>query len=191
MASSLTRRITRCSLCLFGFQIGDDAAREKTSQALRQRAPEMRKMLCVGSSSSSSSDGVSLMQQQGMMVFPPQQQPMPYGMFPPGMVIPAGTMMVNPPILANPAAFWVNNNNNNGQGAPTSWAMPMPMMMTGANNPPPYGQSNNGGGSVPQVPPQEQQLGTSGSSPPPPGQQPTPLSSMNGEVDGPSQKTKI
>lgn len=27
------------------FEIGDDAAREKTSQALRQRAPEMRKIL--------------------------------------------------------------------------------------------------------------------------------------------------
>ena len=27
------------------FEIGDDAAREKTSQALRQRAPEMRKLL--------------------------------------------------------------------------------------------------------------------------------------------------
>jgi hypothetical protein len=27
------------------FEVGDDAAREKTSQALRQRAPEMRKIL--------------------------------------------------------------------------------------------------------------------------------------------------
>jgi hypothetical protein len=37
--------LKKCETTGLWFEIGDDAAREKTSQALRQRAPEMRKLL--------------------------------------------------------------------------------------------------------------------------------------------------
>lgn len=38
--------LKRCDTTGLWYEIGDDAAREKTSQALRQRAPEIRKLLC-------------------------------------------------------------------------------------------------------------------------------------------------
>jgi hypothetical protein len=37
--------LKKCETTGLWFEIGDDAAREKTSQALRQRAPELRKIL--------------------------------------------------------------------------------------------------------------------------------------------------
>ena len=49
------------------FEIGDDGAREKTSQALRQRAPEMRKILFEDEQRQQQAQQEALMQRQFMM----------------------------------------------------------------------------------------------------------------------------
>lgn len=55
------------------FEIGDDAAREKTSQALRQRAPEMRKLLF-----DTEMEEAKLAGEPPLSPPPQQQQPPPY-----------------------------------------------------------------------------------------------------------------
>jgi hypothetical protein len=78
------------------FEIGDDAAREKTSQALRQRAPEMRKLLFDTEREEARSVAEDhLRQQRIMMGMPPDVPP---GVLPPGMPMP-------PMAYANPAYF--------------------------------------------------------------------------------------
>jgi hypothetical protein len=73
------------------FEIGDDAAREKTSQALRQRAPEMRKLLFDTEREEARSVAEDqLRHQRIMMGMPPD--------VPPGMPMP-------PMAYANPAYF--------------------------------------------------------------------------------------
>lgn len=49
------------------FEIGDDGAREKTSQALRQRAPEMRKILFEDEQRQQVAQQEAMMQRQFMM----------------------------------------------------------------------------------------------------------------------------
>lgn len=49
------------------FEIGDDGAREKTSQALRQRAPEMRKILFEDEQRQQQAQQEAMMQRQFMM----------------------------------------------------------------------------------------------------------------------------
>lgn len=53
------------------FEIGDDAAREKTSQALRQRAPEMRKLLFDTEREEARAAAEEHMRQHRMMMMPP------------------------------------------------------------------------------------------------------------------------
>lgn len=78
------------------FEIGDDAAREKTSQALRQRAPEMRKLLFDTEREEARSAAEDhLRQQRIMMGMPPDA--------PPGM--PPGMPPMPPMAYANPAYF--------------------------------------------------------------------------------------
>ena len=78
------------------FEVGDDAAREKTSQALRQRAPEMRKLLFDTEREEARSVAEDhLRQQRIMMGMPPDVPP---GILPPGMPMP-------PMAYANPAYF--------------------------------------------------------------------------------------
>lgn len=79
------------------FEIGDDAAREKTSQALRQRAPEMRKLLFDTEREEARSAAEDhLRQQRIMMGMPPDAPP---GTMPPGMP------PMPPMAYANPAYF--------------------------------------------------------------------------------------
>lgn len=87
------------------FEIGDDAAREKTSQALRQRAPEMRKLLFDTEREEARAAAEEHMRQQRIMMGLPPDAPvgtMPPGfpMMPPGMQMPPGA---NP--MFNPAIF--------------------------------------------------------------------------------------
>lgn len=94
------------------FEIGDDAAREKTSQALRQRAPEMRKLLfdaeveeariAVGQNQQ---DHHHHQQQQQQ-----QQQRMMMAM--PGMTNGQMPMQANP--MLNPHAFMASMANKGG-----------------------------------------------------------------------------
>lgn len=93
------------------FEIGDDAAREKTSQALRQRAPEMRKLLFDTERDEARAVAEEHMRQQRMMMGldasgsnganPPPAMQMPPGMaspamFPPGMNPAMAFFMANP-----------------------------------------------------------------------------------------------
>lgn len=83
------------------FEIGDDAAREKTSQALRQRAPEMRKLLLDHEMDSARQQQQMMM---GMPGVPPMMMP---GMNIP-MMMPNGNMAFNPAAMMgmpNPAMF--------------------------------------------------------------------------------------
>ena len=78
------------------FEIGDDAAREKTSQALRQRAPEMRKLLFDTERDEARAAAEDHMRHQRMMMgMAPDAQP---GVMPPGMQMP-------PMAFPNPAFF--------------------------------------------------------------------------------------
>jgi hypothetical protein len=78
------------------FEIGDDAAREKTSQALRQRAPEMRKLLFDTEREEARSAAEDHIRQQRMMMgMPPDGQ---QGGMSPGMAMP-------PLAFSNPAYF--------------------------------------------------------------------------------------
>eukprot|EP00977_Amphora_coffeiformis_P026033 scaffold23831_cov180-Amphora_coffeaeformis.AAC.3 len=84
------------------FEIGDDAAREKTSQALRQRAPEMRKLL-FDAEVEEARIAVEQNQQQ-------QQQRMMMAM--PGMSNGQMPMQGNP--MLNPHAFMASMANKGG-----------------------------------------------------------------------------
>ncbi|ACI65611.1 predicted protein [Phaeodactylum tricornutum CCAP 1055/1] len=80
------------------FEIGDDAAREKTSQALRQRAPEMRKLLFDTEREEARAVAEEHLRQQRMyMGIPPNQEMMQNMGIPPGMA--------PNPMFANPALF--------------------------------------------------------------------------------------
>jgi hypothetical protein len=92
-------------------EIGDDAAREKTSQALRQRAPEMRKLLL-----DHEMEGARAQQQQmimGIPGMPPLMMPgmnmnmnmpmmMPNGAFNPAMMGMPNPAMFNPAMMGMP-----------------------------------------------------------------------------------------
>lgn len=123
------------------YEIGDDAAREKTSQALRQRAPEMRKLLFdtereearaaaadeqmrqqqrmmmvgTGAPSASTHGGQVMMQPPGMPPPPPGMMTMPFHHPYHGMPPMGQPMFVSP----NPAMFQaagIPNANNNMKG---------------------------------------------------------------------------
>lgn len=116
------------------FEIGDDAAREKTSQALRQRAPEMRKLLL-----DHELEGARAQQQ--MMMMPGGMPGMP-GMPPGGM-----PMMMNMPGMPPGGMPMMMTMMPNGMFNPM---MQMGMPPMGYNGMPPQG--GPGGG-----PPQQQQ----------------------------------
>lgn len=79
------------------FEIGDDAAREKTSQALRQRAPEMRKLLFDTEREEARSAAEDHVRHQRMMMgMPADAQP---------GVMPAPGMQMPPMAFPNPAFF--------------------------------------------------------------------------------------
>lgn len=81
------------------FEIGDDAAREKTSQALRQRAPEMRKLLFDTEREEARSAAEDHLRHQRMMMGMPPDAP-------PGMPGAAnGGMQMPPMAFTNPAFF--------------------------------------------------------------------------------------
>lgn len=105
------------------FEIGDDAAREKTSQALRQRAPEMRKLLFDTEREEARSQAEDHLRHQRMMMGMPSDA-MP-GAMPPGMQMP-------PMAFANPAFFQAMAANSGKPG--------MPPGMGGPNGQDPYQQ---------------------------------------------------
>jgi hypothetical protein len=121
------------------YEIGDDAAREKTSQALRQRAPEMRKLLL-----DHEMEGARAQQQQmimGVPGIPPLMMPgmnmpmmMPNGAFNPAMMGMPNPAMFNPAMMGMPPL-------NFGQ---------MPQMPQGAtqnaDGSVTHGDNGNGGG---------------------------------------------
>lgn len=73
------------------FEIGDDGAREKTSQALRQRAPEMRKILFEDEQRQQMAQQEAMMQRQFMM----------QGGMNPMMMNQMGGMGMNPMMMMN------------------------------------------------------------------------------------------
>lgn len=96
------------------FEIGDDAAREKTSQALRQRAPEMRKILFDTEREEARVATESQMRQQqqqrmmgagmaspqnGAGVLPAMASGIPPMAMHPGMMYAPGMMMMNPALF--------------------------------------------------------------------------------------------
>lgn len=87
------------------FEIGDDAAREKTSQALRQRAPEMRKLLFDTEREEARAAAEEHLRQQRMLMGMGGGMP---GQMPPGMQMPGNGMFPNPALLA-----MANKNNMN------------------------------------------------------------------------------
>ena len=138
------------------FEIGDDAAREKTSQALRQRAPEMRKLLL-----DHEMEGARAQQQHTMMMGMPPGMPPPMMMQGMPMMMPNGNMAFNPAMMGMPNGMFMgmppmgfngmppppngmppNPNNPNGMPpAPNGMPGQLPMGMPGM----PTGQQNNGG----------------------------------------------
>lgn len=86
------------------FEIGDDAAREKTSQALRQRAPEMRKLL-LDAELEEARMAAGQTQQQRMMIRIPGMVPQP----PTPVAGPPQTQMAPNPMLMNPAFMAMAN----------------------------------------------------------------------------------
>jgi len=98
-------------------EIGDDAAREKTSQALRQRAPEMRKLLFDTEREEARAAAEEHVRQQRLMMglppdaplqgMPGMQQPMPFAN-------PAFFQAMAANNAAAAAAANANNNDNNG-----------------------------------------------------------------------------
>ena len=94
------------------FEIGDDAAREKTSQALRQRAPEMRKLLFDAELEEARMAAEQNHQQQQQQQ---QQQRMMMGLpgMPNGPMPMAGNPMFNHAFMA--MANKGGNPNGNGQ----------------------------------------------------------------------------
>lgn len=95
------------------FEVGDDAAREKTSQALRQRAPEMRKLLFDTEREEARAAAEEQLRQQRMMMA--GNVPMAPGMHN-GMAMGPGGQTMFP----NPALFqaMVNGNKNAMQQVP-------------------------------------------------------------------------
>lgn len=79
------------------FEIGDDAAREKTSQALRQRAPEMRKLLFDTEREEARFAAEEHLRQQRMLMGMGGGMP---GNMPPGMNMPQNGMFPNPALIA-------------------------------------------------------------------------------------------
>ena len=129
------------------FEIGDDAAREKTSQALRQRAPEMRKLLL-----DHEMEGART-QQQMMMGVPPMMMNMnmPMNM----MMGPNGNAMTG----FNPAMMGMGNGNMQ-MFNPALMGMPMGfngMPQFDSNGNPIMPQLQNGGTGMDQN--QQQQQG--------------------------------
>lgn len=108
------------------FEVGDDAAREKTSQALRQRAPEMRKLLFDTEREEARVQAEEHMRNQYMMMgMPPemiaQMTNMPNMPYPPMPIGPGGA-----PMFPNPAFFaQMQANGKNGMPAPGTFP-PMP-----------------------------------------------------------------
>ena len=98
------RFLKKCEKSGMWLEIGDDAAREKTSQALRQRAPEMRKLLFDSNQQKEGNPAEEQMRQQQE-----QQQQMFMGMANPnvaaiGATMPAAAFM-NPAMFAPNPAF--------------------------------------------------------------------------------------
>lgn len=108
------------------FEIGDDAAREKTSQALRQRAPEMRKLLFDTEREEARALAEEQMRQHRMMMMPPP------GMTPemmanmPQMPMGPGGMPMFPPFFAQMQAQQGKQGNGKNEGGENGQHPPMP-----------------------------------------------------------------
>jgi hypothetical protein len=125
------------------YEIGDDAAREKTSQALRQRAPEMRKILFDTEREEARAATEQQLRQRTMMgMFPPNVPGtlMPMASIAPGTVHPgmmayapgpmAPMMFVNPAMFMQPTQQQAQGSKSNPSGAPNAVQPAMqPMMM--------------------------------------------------------------
>lgn len=115
------------------FEIGDDAAREKTSQALRQRAPEMRKLLfdteMEEARVAAEQNPNSPQHQPQQMQLPPQQMPIPNIMM--GFAgMSSGPMNMANPMVLNQAFMAMANkagNPNGGTPFPSSDMFVTPM----------------------------------------------------------------
>jgi len=111
------------------YEIGDDAAREKTSQALRQRAPEMRKLLFDTEREEARAAAQEHLRHSRMMIgIPPE---MMNGAMPPGTAPGTGPqpppMNMHPganPMFPNPALFAMAG--KNGMPPPPGSAANMP-----------------------------------------------------------------
>lgn len=103
------------------FEIGDDAAREKTSQALRQRAPEMRKLLLDHEMEGARQQQHMMGGMGGMMAMPPGVPPMMMPGMQMPMMMPNGNMAFNPAMMgmANAQMF-----NPAMMGMPPMFAQP-------------------------------------------------------------------
>jgi hypothetical protein len=109
------------------YEIGDDAAREKTSQALRQRAPEMRKLLFDTEREEARAAAEEHMRQHRMMMMPPP------GMTPemmanmPQMPMGPGCMPMMPnPFFAQMQAQQGKQGNGKNEGGENGQHPPMP-----------------------------------------------------------------
>jgi len=92
------------------FEIGDDAAREKTSQALRQRAPEMRKLLFdaeVDEARIAAEQNQQQQHQRMMMAMPGMSN---------GQMPMQGHQMLNPHVFMASMANKGGNGHLNGNG---------------------------------------------------------------------------
>jgi hypothetical protein len=90
------------------FEVGDDAAREKTSQALRQRAPEMRKLLFDTEREEARMVAEEQIRQQRLMMgLPPDS---------------AIAMQAHPMAFANPALFAAQMQKTSGMPTPEAYA---------------------------------------------------------------------
>jgi hypothetical protein len=101
------------------FEIGDDAAREKTSQALRQRAPEIRKLLFRTEHKQVYANAEEQRRQQGIFMGGGMGQNMINQSFGQGMhMIMNGMADTSNNGMMNPVFFQNMVTNNNGLGAP-------------------------------------------------------------------------
>jgi hypothetical protein len=119
------------------FEIGDDAAREKTSQALRQRAPEMRKLLFDTEREEARYVAEEHLRQQRMLMgmggampnMPPGMQMSPNGMFPnPALMVMASKNGMNGMNMPN-----MPQGGLQGQDNPYSQMFSTAMMQNGMN----------------------------------------------------------
>lgn len=127
------------------FEIGDDAAREKTSQALRQRAPEMRKLLLDHELEGARQQQHMMGGMGGMMAMPPGVPPMMMPGMQMPMMMPNGNMAFNPAMMgmANAQMF-----NPAMMGMPPMFAQPgMPQQQQAqpGQQPAQGGMANAGG----------------------------------------------